>query len=47
MEAGVSLRFIQEILGHTSLRTTAIYTHLTRQARTQIVEALHALVVGL
>jgi len=29
LEQGVSLRVIQEILGHQSLRTTAIYTHLT------------------
>lgn len=29
LEAGVNLRVIQEILGHQSPRTTAIYTHLT------------------
>ena len=47
MEAGVQLRLIQEILGHSSLRTTAIYTHLTAETRTQIVQPLHALVAGL
>lgn len=47
MEAGVALRLIQEILGHTSLRTTAIYTHLTTEVATQIAEPLHALVQGL
>ncbi len=31
LEAGVNLRLIQEYLGHTSPRTTAIYTHLTRE----------------
>ena len=29
LEAGVSLRLIQELLGHTSLKTTSIYLHLT------------------
>jgi integrase/recombinase XerD len=33
MEAGVALRLIQEYLGHTSPKTTAIYTHLTREFR--------------
>ena len=29
LEAGVNLRIIQETLGHTSPKTTALYTHLT------------------
>ena len=33
LEAGVALPLIQDYLGHTSLRTTAIYTHLTRELR--------------
>lgn len=33
LEDGVNLRLIQEYLGHSSLRTTAVYTHLTREIR--------------
>lgn len=47
LEAGVQLRLIQEILGHCSPRTTAIYTHLTAQVRAQVIEPLHALALDL
>lgn len=33
LEDGVNLRLIQMYLGHASLRTTQIYTHLTRKVR--------------
>jgi integrase len=32
LEAGVSLRLIQEWLGHSSPATTSVYTHLTAKA---------------
>ena len=32
MEAGVSLKMIQKLLGHSSLQTTMIYLHLTETA---------------
>jgi len=47
LEAGVQLRLIQEILGHNSPKTTAIYTHLTAEVRAQINDPLHALTDGL
>ena len=31
LEDGVNLRLIQEYLGHSNLRTTIVYTHLTRE----------------
>lgn len=32
MESGVDIRFVQRLLGHASLATTEIYTHVTNQA---------------
>jgi integrase/recombinase XerD len=47
LEAGVQLRLIQEILGHRNPGTTAIYTHLTAEVRTQLVQPLQALTENL
>ncbi len=47
LEAGVQLRLIQEILGHRNPSTTAIYTHLTEEVRTQLVHPLQVLTQGL
>jgi integrase/recombinase XerD len=40
LEAGVNLRLIQAYLGHSSPRTTAIYTHLTRKAENVAVAVI-------
>jgi integrase/recombinase XerD len=43
LEHGISLRVIQEVLGHRSPQTTAIYTHITPS----LTSALHATVNSL
>ncbi len=44
LESGVNLRLIQIYLGHRSLRSTAIYTHLTRKGEDQAAHILDRLV---
>jgi integrase/recombinase XerD len=43
LEAGVPLPLIQAYLGHTDLRTTTIYTHLTRELREAALDPINAL----
>jgi site-specific recombinase XerD len=43
VEAGVQLRLIQEILGHTSPETTAIYARLTEPSYQNRAEAINAI----
>jgi len=44
LEAGVQLLAIQEYLGHSSPRSTAIYTHLTRVIRDAALDPINGLV---
>jgi site-specific recombinase XerD len=47
LEAGVNLRQIQIWLGHNSLSTTAIYTHLTVKAQGQADKIINSLMADL
>lgn len=45
LEDGVTLQLIQEYLGHSSPRTTTIYTHLTREIREAALSPINRLML--
>jgi integrase/recombinase XerD len=47
LEYGVELRVVQILMGHASIRSTEIYTHLTEPIRQQLRAKMDALVDGL
>jgi integrase/recombinase XerD len=47
LEAGVTLRTIQHVLGHKSLRTTEVYMHVTQPGTERLQETLDRLMAGL
>jgi len=47
MERGVDTRVVQILLGHASIHTTEIYTHLTEPKRQELLALLQTTMAGL
>jgi site-specific recombinase XerD len=43
LESGVHIRYVQELLGHNSIKTTELYTHITKVTKEKISSPLDML----
>jgi len=43
LESGTDIRYIQQLMGHSSIKTTMIYTHITPKAERKIMSPLDSL----
>ena len=41
LEEDVDIRYIQRLLGHSSITTTQIYTHITSTKQKEIIKTKH------
>ena len=41
LQQGVDIRLVQELLGHSSLSTTQVYTHVTNQHLKEVYDHAH------
>ena len=46
LEEGVNLRYIQEILGHSSSKTTEIYTHVTSESARKVTSPIEKITLN-
>jgi site-specific recombinase XerD len=43
LQKGINIRYVQELLGHNSVKTTELYTHLTKISKNKITSPLDQL----
>lgn len=46
LESGINLRYIQDLLGHKSPKTTQIYTHVSNEALSQVTSPLEQIKIN-